>query len=94
MNNADNLKDWYPGTGSAFFPGIPQVISLPCASDTERYEHINDVVRRFSDARLGKADRTMPCLPCTRIFIAYRVAARPHFDRVVVVADGVDDVGL
>ncbi len=57
-------------------------------------DNLNDVVRRFSDARLGKADRTMPCLPCTGIFIAYWVAARPHFDRVVVVADGVADVGL
>jgi transposase InsO family protein len=40
-----------------FLAGTPQVSFLPCADDTERYAHINDVVRRFSYAALGKADR-------------------------------------
>ena len=40
-----------------FLAGAPQVSFLPRADDTQRYEHINEVVRRFSYAALGKADR-------------------------------------
>ena len=40
-----------------FLAGTLQVSFRPCADDTERYEHINDVVHRFSYAALRKADR-------------------------------------
>ena len=40
-----------------FLAGTPQVSVQPRADDTERYGHINKVLRRFSYAALSKADR-------------------------------------
>ena len=40
-----------------FLAGTPQVSFQPRADDTERYGHINKVLRRFSYAALSKADR-------------------------------------
>jgi len=40
-----------------FLSGTPQVSFSPRGEDAERYRHINEVLRRFSYAGLGKSDR-------------------------------------
>ncbi len=56
-----------------FLAGTPQVSFRPCADDTERYQHINEVLRRFSYTALGKADRGV-VLRYLRIISGYKRA--------------------